>query len=705
MKPTCKASLNTNTDENYTANIYHAHSQIHVDSIRPIKNNYLRMKKIAAFTTLFFFAVLITTADVKMPLVFSSGMVLQRDKELRIWGFADDKEVVTVTFNGQDYKTTTGASGKWSVIMQPAGAGGPYEMIITGRNQIKIEDIMVGDVWICSGQSNMEFEMKRFPYGKDSAKTAKYRDIRYFRPEKNVSYTPQSDVKSGSWLPAVGDNILNLSAVAYFFALNIYADQKVPIGLISTNWGGTNIETWISLESLGKIADFSPVLKEYSKVVKSYSKPSKDEQKFNKWKDDFIYKGSDLKEKWYEPQTDLSAWQDGFVPAKFTESGLKGFTGPVWYRRKFDLPYLFWDQPLELRLGKIDDHCIVYINGTQVGENFTKDRWLTFEVSQDILKHQDNEVVIRITNVSDEGGFLSEPDQLNICRKSNASNCVLLGGTWKMRKGQSVKPAPMPEFTDYRQKPNNNPAGLFNGMLAPFIPMAIKGVIWYQGESNASTAYQYRTTFPAMIKDWRWKFNQGDFPFIFVQLANYRSPVDEPAESEWAELREAQNEALNLPSVGTALAIDIGEAKDIHPKNKQEVGRRLALTAMHIAYSKELTYSGPFYARKSVEANKIYITFKNTGSGLMVKDRYGYLKGFTIAGDDKKFKWAKAEILNDSTIAVYNPEVSKPIAVRYGWADNPDDVNLYNKEGLPASPFRTDTWDGITKGKKYKLYK
>ncbi len=481
-------------------------------------------------------------AEVQLPKLFGDHMVLQRRKPVPVWGWADPGERLTVSFNGQTKKLKAGNDGRWRTNLDPMEAGGPFVLTVQGKiNSAMVQDVLIGEVWICSGQSNMEYVVKNSVNSNDEIQNANYPQIRHFKVQKATAVQPLTDV-SGEWQVCSPATVGDFTAVGYFFARDLAQKLNVPIGLMHTSWGGTHSETWTSREAME------------------------------------------------------------------ADSGLR-------------------------------------------------------------------RAVARIPAYSDT-------------------------------------------LNSIRNKPNMYGTLLYNAMLNPLIPMAMQGVIWYQGESNAGRAYQYRTSFPLMIQDWRNQWNRqepsaGAFPFLFVQLANYMASNGTSQKgSTWAELREAQTMTLNLPNTGMAVTSDIGESKDIHPKNKQDVGKRLAAEAMRVVYKAENAQNarpeaslgdaspGPMFDQLKVDGNRALMTFKNGGSGLMTPDKYGYVKGFEVAGSDQKFYYARAEIQGNSVV-VYCPEVPNPVAVRYGWADDNGDVNLYNKEGFPAVPFRTDTWKGITEGKRF----
>jgi sialate O-acetylesterase len=630
-------------------------------------------------------------SNVRLPRILSSNMVLQRNAEFKIWGWADKGEKISVSFNELKRTTKAGKDGKWMVIFPAMKEGGPYSILIKGNNEIKLTNIMLGDVWVCSGQSNMEWPLSRTNNAENEIASANYANIRLFQCPHNIQFAPADDVESGEWRVCTPETIRNFSAVGYFFGREIHNETNVPIGLLFTAWGGTNIETWTSTESISEVRDFDGMLQE----MRNYD-PEKAVSKI-KARTDSIFKSFGTDEKgmtgekalWAEPGLDVSQWKNMELPALWESAGLYGLDGIVWFRKEFELPGDIASKGIVLYLGPVDDSDITWINGKKVGE--TKDKYneeRIYEVPADILKPGINVVTVRVEDTGGGGGLYGKPDQMKII---SGDFKLSLAGQWKFRFNSSEVKIDLTSFIG----PNSYPTLLYNGMIHPFLNFPVRGAIWYQGESNAGRAYQYRTLFPLLITDWRTKWNNPGMPFMFVQLANYMKPPVEPGESEWAELREAQLMTLKLPETGMAVIIDIGEANDIHPKNKQDVGKRLALAALKIAYGKDIVYSGPVCKSMTVSGNKATVDFDCTGSGLKCYDRYGYLKGFSIAGNDRKFYWAKAYIENNKVI-VYSDMVKDPLAVRYGWADNPDDANLYNNEGLPASPFRTDDWPGIT---------
>ncbi len=649
---------------------------------------------------LLFFQILIfemADADISMPHVFSSNMVLQRNLEIPVWGWASPGERITISLGEQKIRTKAEESGKWFVKLEPIEAGGPYEMIIDGKNEIRFLNVMIGDVWICSGQSNMEWRVVQSNNAEEEIASAKHPNIRLFTVPNKIDKEPQNNTDPAEWVICTPQTIGSFSAVGYFFGRKLKKDLNVPIGLINTTWGGTVSESWTSAESIRNDPDFAEKLEELRSLDMNKAQ-EEIENEFEIWYQSFRELDAGYNDGvylWASAGYDYSSWDQMELPGLWENLGLDGLDGVVWFVKEIDLSDQDLSAGLDLNLGPVDDSDIVWINGNKVGETFNiYNRNRRYHIDTQILKPGINTVLVRVEDYSGGGGIYGDRNQMYL--ESNGSK-LSLAGTWKFKVGINKVPPGFPR-SDFG--PNSYPTLLYNAMINPLIPYGIKGAIWYQGESNAGRAYQYRRIFPMLITDWRSHWGQGDFPFLFVQLANFMQPKDPPVESTWAELREAQTMTLSLPATGMATIIDIGEADDIHPRNKQDVGIRLALSAYKVAYGKDIVYTGPTYESMNIEGNKVYIKLSNTGSGLEVRDPYGYLKGFTVAGSDKKFYWGKAQKIDDTTVMVYSDKVSEPVAVRYGWADNPHDLNLYNKEGLPANPFRTDDWQGITYGKK-----
>lgn len=652
------------------------------------------MKKILLLTGLWIFLITSLSAKIHLPRIIQDHMVLQQNQPVPIWGWADKGEKITLRFQDQVLKTRADESGKWKTELAPLIAGGPFEMTIKGQKEtLTLKDILIGEVWICSGQSNMEWPLFNTDNGEAVVQAADHPQIRLFDVPHNIQLSPVEDITSGEWAVCTPNTARNFSAVAYYFGKHLHKNLNVPIGLISSNWGGTIAETWISPSSIAEMEDFKEELASIN--LEAFEKEKMAQKaKFDAIMKDFGATDGGLingKAHWAANELDVSTWKTMQLPQLWENAGLAGLDGIVWFRKTFEIPAFVAKNGGKLYLGPIDDGDITWINGKEVGRiDNVYDKPREYSFGPRVLNPGKNVVTVRVSDFGGGGGIWGSADQL---RLESDDFSVSLAGDWQYR----ISPIDL-KVADATMGPNDKPTLLYNGMIHPLLPFAFQGVIWYQGESNAGRAFQYRTVFPGLIKDWR-KLWGRELPFLFVQLANFKAPQSNPGESDWAELREAQSMTLSLPKTGMAVITDIGEANDIHPRNKLDVGERLALSARKIAYGQNIVYSGPTYKAMKVEGKTIAITFDNTGSGLIGKGKYGYVKGFAIAGADRKFYWAQAQI-EGNQIIVHSPKVSEPVAVRYGWADNPDDANLYNKEGLPASPFRTDTWEGITFGKK-----
>ncbi|MBL7740808.1 MAG: sialate O-acetylesterase [Chitinophagaceae bacterium] len=623
-------------------------------------------------------------AQIRLPRLVKDSMILQRDTKVKIWGWASANEKVTVKFNGKTYKTKTGDNGKWSVLLSPMKAGGPYTMDIIGNTRILLKEILIGDVWICSGQSNMVHQMNihDVTYAKDIA-DANYPQIRQFWiPTLTNLQGPQDNLPTGYWKPAIDEEVRPFSAVAYFFAKKIYEKYHVPIGLINASVGGTPIEAWTSEEGLKEFPALQTTIQKNKDTAyinglnrrafaNSPVRPAQSQDK-----------GLMEPTRWYDVTYVPRGWHTINIPGYWEDQGIKDLNGVIWYRKEIDVPASMAGKPAKVWLGRIVDADVLYINGKQIGNTTYQYPQRRYNVAADILKAGKNVFVIKVTNTNGKGGFV--PDKPYCLFAGN--DTVDLKGTWQYKVGEVFEPR-SGGFGGGGINAQNQPTSLYNAMIAPVINYTIKGFLWYQGESNAGRAAEYAKLQPAQIADWRTKWQQGDIPFLFVQLPNYMDANYTPSESQWAELREAQLNSLSVPSTGMAVAIDLGEWNDIHPDNKKDVGERLALAALKIAYDENVVHSGPLYQSSEIIGNKITISFASIGSGLITNDGEE-LRQFAIAGADKKFVWAKARI-EGNKVVVWSERVVQPLYVRYAWADNPA-VNLYNKEGLPASPFRTD---------------
>ena len=634
-------------------------------------------------------------AQVRVANVFSGHMVLQRNAAVPVWGWAAKGEKVTVAFHNQTKQTVAGKDGKWMINLDNETAGGPYTLSVKGKkNSIELKDILVGEVWICSGQSNMEWPLNATLNAEKEMAGASYSQLRQIKIDHTVSVAPEEDCKTAGWEVCTPASAGNFTAVGYYFAKELQKELNVPIGLINTSWGGTIVETWISKTGLQSNTDFAAVAKQLPANREQFQK----EQLAGIQKNVAAFQYSEPAEKtegWELADYNDTRWSNLSVPKGWEEQGLNGLDGTVWYRKTITLTAAQAAKDAIVWLGKIDDCDVTFINGKKVGETCVYDRVRKYAIPAGLLKEGKNVIAVKVLDTGGGGGFWGDAADVKI---EMAEGTLSLAGEWKARVDVKASIVSV--------SPNSMPTLLYNTMIHPLVPFAIKGAIWYQGESNAGWAQQYAVSFPLLIQDWRSKFNQGNFPFYYVQLASFNaSNQNSTTGSKWAELRDAQLKTLQLPNTGMAVTSDIGDAKDIHPRNKLDVGKRLSLWALKNDYGKNNTASGPIYKNMQVENDHVKIEFENIAGGLKATgNKYGYLQGFMIAGKDQQFKWAKAWI-KDNAVIVWSDEVTAPVAVRYAWTDDNSEGNLFNSLGLPASPFRTDSWKLLTDGIKYFIGK
>lgn len=623
--------------------------------------------------------------QVRVPRLVSDGMVLQRGAPINIWGWAGMGEEITVDFDGEKVKTQSHEDGKWLVTLSPKKAGGPYNMEIDGINHIEIRNVLVGEVWVCSGQSNMELTMERVKEKYPEVIANSKNDLirQYLVPLRYDFNGPRDNLSSGHWEAANPSSVLSFSAVAYFFAKEIYDRYHVPVGLINNAVGGSPAEAWLSADALQEF----PVEMEtelrfansaYRDSITAADKAVAENWYSRVWAED---KGLHEEKPWYDPAYDASGWQSMDLPGFWADKGGPSENGVVWFRKEIDVPEAMAGQPAKLLLGRIVDRDSVYVNGIFAGTTGYQYPPRRYDLPAGMLKPGKNVLVVRVINSAGRGGFIPDkPYSLTA-----GGQTIDLKGSWKFRVGMTTTALPSPVFFQWQ------PSGLFNGMLAPLTNYTVKGVIWYQGEANVSRAAEYRRLFPALIDNWRAHWHQAQLPFIFVQLPNFNAVRDQPSESQWAELREAQRLALALPLTGMAVTIDLGEWNDIHPLDKEDVGKRLFLAAERVAYDRaNFISSGPLMHSIRIRHDKVSISFDDVEWGLIVKGG-GELHGFEVAGADHHFYRAKAVIAGQKVIA-WSDQVPHPVSVRYAWADNPQGANLYNRDqlfndGLPASPF------------------
>lgn len=614
-------------------------------------------------------------AKLQLPLMFSDGAVVQRDRALPVWGWATPGATVEVAFDGRHAKATASGDGAWRVELPAHAAGGPYVLSVRERSgdAVTVSDVLVGDVWLASGQSNMEWPVAQAKDAELEIARANDARIRHFKVPKSWSAQPEARLTDGQWKTASPQTVGQFSAVAYYFARELRAHSDVPIGIIDSTWGGSRIEAWMDADSLGVDAE---AMADRMREVRE-----RDERALAEARQRLPGEGDADDTNWRAADLDDRNWSTIQVPALWEAVGYPGMDGVAWYRTTFELSAKEAAAGVALGLGMIDDSDEVWVNGQRVGG--MTNRWNAprqYDVPAQVLKAGTNHVAIRVTDTGGGGGIHGDAALVHVQPRGGTSRPF---GTWKFR--------PAKVTVSMQDDKNQVETLLFNQMIHPLQPYPLRGVIWYQGEANATNelAYRYRDQFASLIGLWRKDWAQPQLPFLWVQLANFRAGGDTGEQSPWAVLRESQSHTLRLPATAQVVTIDIGNPDDIHPTNKQEVGRRLALAARHVAYGESLVFSGPVFHGAKMEGARARVMFDLQGSGLAVRGGGSAIQGFELAGEDRRFHPAKATIEGDFVI-VTSDTVKQPSFVRYAWSENPEQANLINREGLPASPFRSD---------------
>lgn len=647
-----------------------------------------------------------------LPAVFSDNMVLQQKSEVAIWGKSSPgNKIRLISSWNEQAETKTRDDGSWSAKLKTPEAGGPYELKIMDKDKaILINNIMIGEVWICSGQSNMEMIMQGFSsadsvlYATEEIRAADYPEIRMFTVSKAVSGEPEYDCK-GSWTVCSPETAGAFSAVGFFFGKRLHEEIDVPVGLIHSSWGGTPVEAWIAGKYLENNKDFKDIVNKIRNMLPEYDK-------FNRWlleheridvsklDSDDPYVDLDLQDQiCSSPDFNDSSWKKIILPDYWENTEIGFFDGAVWFRKKVNIPQSWIGKDLIIKVGTIDDIDAVWINGKKVGGYETEGYWdklREYEIGENIVKAGENVIAVRVIDLQGGGGIYGEKSEMQLFVKNgNKDEIIYISGEWSYMAVAEYADNVFYLFNVNENEYNNRPVlevelssltptMLYNAMISPLIPYTIKGAIWYQGESNVDRAKQYEQIFPLMIKNWRDDWKLGDFPFYFVQIAPYEYSGVEGTES--AELRDAQRRTLVVPDTGMAVTLDIGNLQNIHPANKKDVGKRLALWALAKDYGQDIVYSGPLYKSMEVEGNKIRVFFDYADNGLKASGKR--LTGFEIAGEDGIFIQAVAEI-NKNQVIVYNPKIREPVYVRYAY-HNGSEATLFNAEGLPASSFTTE---------------
>ncbi len=618
--------------------------------------------------------------------IFGDNMVLQRGKKNTIWGWSDPGDKVRVEIANKHASGVAGPDHRWQVKIQPPPVGGPYTVKISGHQThhiVELHNVLVGDVWLCGGQSNMQVSLRFAKNGEEEVKAANFPEIRFFTVAGHPAYH-HTDVVEGSWKVVSPETADHVSAVAYYFARKVQQEIHVPIGLVIDALGGTPAEAWTSASALRPLKDFDVPLAELERLTTTGA-PEYGNYVMH-WYDQYDV---GVKGNWAAPDFDDSAWKSVEIPGGFSDLGVPETPAVAWFRKEIVLPDPIPPGRALLFLGSIERMDTAYLNGKEVGASAWVENPRVYFIPDGVLKPGKNLVAIRVLKTKPEGGFLSKPEVLRLELGDKTS--IPLAGEWKAQLSVDARP-PHPLPIGYENWPVL-PSVLYEGMLAPIAPLSITGALWYQGEQNSERGFQYRRILPAMIADWRKLFGQGDFPFYIVSLPTWRQHSATPIDDTWAETRESQAiTAATVPNTCLAVTIDTGDPENLHPKDKQPVGERLAFCALAKHYGKKVAYSGPTLASVERLPGLIRLRFAHTDGGLVVKG--AKLEEFQIAGDDRKWYWADAKIEGD-TVVVSSPSVPEPKEVRYAWQSNPA-ATLFNGAGLPAGPFRTDTWPGMT---------
>jgi sialate O-acetylesterase len=621
--------------------------------------------------------------------LFSDNAVLQRDRVFVVWGWTQPGAEVSATFAGRTFATKALANGRWTARFGPFKAGGPHELVVTGglpAQTVRRTNILMGDVWLCSGQSNMEQGVGVSKDAQAEIAAANFPQIRLLTVPKATAATPQTALNS-QWLVCSPTTIAQggwggFSAVGYYFGRKLHQELKVPIGLINSSWGGTIAEAWVSGPALNRDV---PEFKGQVDTLASPQSQAPIEQRMARW---WQENDEGTRNNFQSPGTSDAAWKTASLPGTWEnsgEAGMQQFDGVVWYRREITVPAGMAGRDLSLKLGAIDDRDTTFWNGQEIGSTALHTATRAYKIPAAQVKAGRALIAIRVLDTGGGGGFAGPAEAMSL--EADAQNALPLAGEWKMWRGTEMTKLAAPPVTIGNGNPNY-PSVLYNGMIAPLVPYGLRGAIWYQGESNAGRHEQYKRLLPALINDWRARFNQP-VPFYIVQLAGFMAPDEQPKDDPWPRIREAQEiVSRTVPNSGLAIATDIGEEADIHPKNKQDVGLRLALNALAKEYGVKVAHQGPVFKSARRTGTGMLITFDNPAGGLELRGKADRV--FAVAGADKKFYWATPRVEGDKILA-FSPQVPAPVAVRFGWSNLPQG-HLYNKANLPAPPFRSDDW-------------
>ncbi len=607
-------------------------------------------------------------SNVVLPNLFSKGMVIQRDQQISVWGKGIPGEKVRVSLAEIIASTEVEPDSTWSIKLPSLVAGGPH---ILKANNVAVEDVYLGDVWVAGGQSNMEMKLNSQVIGAEAEfAEGGFPEIRFFKVPNSYSAFPQNDVKGGEWKVADSVNLPEFSAIAWFFAKRNHLEKEVPVGIIESNWGGTPAEGWTDPKVLAEMGkSYSEEAKEILENQEKWEKENLENEKNREMRDLLVKKPDSLTAVQVSGLGyDDSNWRSIDLPKSNPLQHI------AWVRKKFELALT---ADVTLHLPHIDQMAYLYINGKQVYFKNYGNGLPDLEIAPELLFKGKNVLTIRVVNTWNNQPQVGKPAEMYFLQNGKK---ISIEGKWSYST-DLVEPM-LPDV----KRNNWRPGMMYNAMIAPLTKFPIKGVIWYQGESNAGRHEEYKELFSAMITNWRTAWGIGDFPFLFVQLANFMARQEVQPDSDWAFLREAQAQTLELPATGMAVIIDVGEAEDIHPKNKKDVGERLWLQARKVAFGEDLLASGPVFKTSTKTGEEILIGFSEVGEGLKLTagDK---VKGFIIADQKGKFHAIEGEILGTDQVKIVLPKGMESSEIRYAWADNPE-VNLVNSISLPAAPFR-----------------
>lgn len=621
-------------------------------------------------------------AELTLPSFFSDGMVLQRDQRISLWGWDSKADVVKVTINGQTYSSEV-REGLWRCDIPSFETDSSFSISIEGSEKRLIQDVVLGDVFLASGQSNMELPLWRVTERYSTViNDSENPDIRFFRVPANYSFQgPLQQLTGGSWKKSNPNNSPHFSALAYFFAHEINRIHDVPVGIVDTSVGGSPIEAWMDEVSLEHYPEALEKLRHFQDPKVVDVQLLKNAKVYKEWDQAIASqdKGINGDTKWYETELDTSSWDSIRIPGPWKTTNLEAMTGVIWFRRTVYIPEETKWSDAKLYLGAIEDADTVFVNGVQVGRTTYQYPPRIYKIPESVLKHGENIIVIRAESHQGLGQFIKDkPYRLNV-----GSTIFPLEGKWKYKVGCNIPPRGDIVF------PRWQPTGLYHAMLAPLRDLSIKGVLWYQGESNVSNPQGYAVKMETMLGLWRKQFNNSKLPFFYVQLANFLESSDEPIESNWAYLREEQRKAQRIPHTHMTVAIDLGEWNDIHPLNKKDIALRMVRGASNLIYNQKVVDTGPQVEKAEFIDGNVVISFK-TSQVIPLAKCGGSINELSIAGADKQFIRAEGALVDSKLVIESKFFPIRPKWVRYGWANNPEKVNLYNSEGLPASPFELE---------------